>query len=83
MSKGSQIVPVRLKKAMFDEVYDEILLHNERSRHAMWSMSDFIRQAIADKLAHIKRGRKKAKKQHNVDASAEIEARLHSALGRS
>lgn len=59
MSKGTQIIPVRVSKELLNEINLAINSRNRLTRDAEWSRSDFIRAAINDKLCHIRRGRKK------------------------
>lgn len=65
MSAGNHITNVRLDEEMLTAIEAAIASRNKRSKQAPWTLSDFIRQAIQDKLDHTARGngtkRKKAK----------------------
>lgn len=56
--RGSKIVPVRVDEDTVREMARAIRERNNRSANVPWNASDFIRQAIRDKLDHIKRSRK-------------------------
>ncbi len=57
MSVGSKIVNVRFEDAFMDRIHEEIERRNEASREAPWSLSDYIRNAVREKIAHADRSR--------------------------
>jgi len=57
MSKGSQIVPVRIPLPMLVDMDQQIEKRNATARGEPWTVSEFIRSAIADKLAKMGRSR--------------------------
>jgi len=61
MSKGSNIVNVRIEDGLYERMAEEVHTHNERSADAQWSLSDWIRKAIMEKIAHADRGRQKTR----------------------
>lgn len=69
MSKGSQVVPVRLPPDMKARVKDAIARINRKTQEEPHNVSSFVRKCIEDKLAHMERGRKKATKEGAGDGS--------------
>ena len=61
-SKGSQIVPVRFEAEQLSLMKRTIAQRNEVTQLEPWTMSDFIRTAVAEKLAHMERSRKGRKR---------------------
>lgn len=62
MSKGSKIVPVRLSDEILvtlDELVDRC---NQNRKEEPYNRSTFIRNLICDKLSHVLRAEKAAKK---------------------
>jgi hypothetical protein len=57
MTKGNPKLIVRVPGQLIDEMRLAIAQRNRRTRDEPWVMSDFVRVAIRDKLAHIKRSR--------------------------
>lgn len=57
MSAGSRIVPVRIPEDLELAILDCIAGRNLRSPNEPWTMSEFIRQAITEKLCHMERSR--------------------------
>lgn len=62
MSKGSQVTPVRIPAALREQIILAIAKSNLRRRDMPRSLSDWIRDACREKLAHLERSRKKPKK---------------------
>ncbi len=60
MAKGSCIVNVRFEESLLERVKEELAGHNEKSSDAQWSLSDWVRKAVMEKIAHADRGRKKS-----------------------
>lgn len=76
MSRGSPIVPVRISPELLSQLKSLLEERNQRSSGAEWSMSDYIRSALAEKVAHTMRSRKGRKKPkgvivHNVKEGGE------------
>jgi len=63
-SKGSQIVPVRFEAELLSLMKRTIEQRNAVSPNEPWTMSDFIRAAVQEKLAHMERSRKRPKRPH-------------------
>jgi len=57
-SKGSKIVPVRIPQEMLDEMQEMIASRNFNAPGEPWDVAKFIRKAVAEKIAHMKRSRK-------------------------
>lgn len=62
MSKGNPIIPVRVEPLMLALVEEAITAANERRREAEYTVSEWIRQAIREKLAHLRRSKNRPKK---------------------
>jgi len=75
MSKGTKIIPVRVSKQIENEINEAIISRNNVTREACWTRSDFIRQAINDKLAHIRRSRKKVPPSFVDDVRSSLEGK--------
>lgn len=59
MSKGNRIVNVRFDAGILESIATEIARRNLNTSSAPWSMSDFIRVAVAEKLKKGARSRSK------------------------
>lgn len=71
MSRGNPIVQMRVDDELLQKIDEAIESRNEHSREAPWTRSDWLRQAVLDKLSHI--ARSKAKKRTGEKATqAEI-----------
>lgn len=62
MSKGNAIVNLRVEDSLLERLKEEVAQHNEKSSDAVWTISDYVRKAVLEKIAHSDRGRKKAGK---------------------
>jgi hypothetical protein len=60
MSKGNQIVPVRMSCQLKGEIDDAVGSRNAVSPEAPMTVSDWIRAACQEKIDHLKRSRKAA-----------------------
>jgi hypothetical protein len=58
MSSGSTIIQVRFPDDLLTSLLVEIDRVNRLRTHEPYNTSSWIRQAVADKLAHCARGRK-------------------------
>lgn len=58
MSQGTRVYPVRLADDLVSEINAAIESRNHHSAKAPWNFSEFIRDALRNKLDHIKRSRK-------------------------
>jgi len=58
MAKGTPVVPVRISDAKMLEVEAAIRGRNNYAFDTPWTVSDFIRKAIDEKLAHMARSRR-------------------------
>lgn len=58
MAKGTPVVPVRISDEMMMEVEEAIRSRNAVAFDAPWTVSDFIRKAIREKLSHMERSRR-------------------------
>ena len=61
MSKGSQVVPVRIPMELLDLINAAIESRNDASPQEPMNLSSWIRAAVREKLRHLVRGRSKAK----------------------
>lgn len=62
MSQGSPRVTIRLPQPLLDLIEQTIERRNSNTSLPPWSMSDFIQNAIWEKLDHMKRSRRRPKK---------------------
>lgn len=62
MSKGSKVTPIRIDASLREQIILAIAKSNLRRRDMPRSLSDWIRDACREKLAHLKRSNKKGKK---------------------
>jgi len=69
MSKGNPIVPVRFDSAMLFQMRDAIAQRNERTSNEPWTMSDFIKAAVWEKLCHMERSRKGKRRKRKEDSA--------------
>jgi Arc/MetJ-type ribon-helix-helix transcriptional regulator len=60
MSKGTKPYTFRLPEDLVAEMEEAIKRRNARSAETPWTWSDFVRTAIAHKLAPLKRARARA-----------------------
>jgi len=58
MAKGTPVVPVRISDEVMLRVEQAIRSRNARAFDEPWTVSDFIRKAIKDKLDHMERSRR-------------------------
>jgi hypothetical protein len=59
MSRGSQILRLRVPPVLFERLKQTIESNNQRKVGSPWTLSDWIRDAIWEKLAHQSRGKMK------------------------
>ena len=59
MSKGSTIVPVRFPQDLLTEIENAILTSAQSRFLEPYNTSEWIRKACKEKLAHLKRARKR------------------------
>lgn len=62
MSRGSRIVKVRVPENLLAWIEETIAGRNQRTRKEPWTMSDFLREAVAEKLKHMSRSRRRVRK---------------------
>ena len=62
MSKGTCMRTFRLDEDMWRLIGDTVRNRNLVTRLDQWTISDFIREAINDKIAHMERSRKSRKR---------------------
>lgn len=62
MSKGSRIYTVRIESKLESEMLAEVNRRNLSPMVAEWTVSEWIRKAIQDKLNHSRRSRAKRRK---------------------
>jgi len=58
MARGTPLIAVRLAPLLRMAVEAALLSRNQRARGAAWTLSDFIRVALEDKLNHYSRSRR-------------------------
>jgi len=63
MSKGSQIIPVRIPEDLLAVVQQTIQSANSKRRHEPYTVSSWIRQCVAEKLSHLKRSKGRRRKE--------------------
>lgn len=61
MSKGSPIVALRVPQEMLDILKVELVSVNQNKVGLKYDLSLFILTAVAEKLCHLERGRKKGR----------------------
>lgn len=59
MSRGSKIVHVRLSQETIASIIDAVDSANQSRRGAPYDFSAWVRAAIAEKLSHLKRSRRR------------------------
>lgn len=59
MSKGSMIVPVRIPEVLYITLLETIKSANRSRKNAEYTVSEWIRKAITEKLEHLSRSRKR------------------------
>lgn len=58
MSKGSKVVPVRMGEDLLEQV-KAIVKRSAKTRfEGEWTVSEFVRAAVVDKLRHMERSRR-------------------------
>jgi len=57
MSAGSKQVAVRFPEMLLDQVQAELLKSQHTRRGEPWTMGEFVRVAVEEKLAKMRRGR--------------------------
>jgi Arc/MetJ-type ribon-helix-helix transcriptional regulator len=62
MSQGTRVYTVRLSDEMMAEVQDCMQRRDFHSANSPWTLSDFIKAAITEKLSHMARSRKSCRK---------------------
>jgi hypothetical protein len=58
MSKGTKVYPVRLDPGLMEDVEITIERRNMMTREAPWTLSDFLRIAIREKIRKMERCRR-------------------------
>lgn len=71
MSLGSPRIVVRIPPALLQLITDYLRLRNDHRPKDEWDLSDFVRAAIREKVAHIQRSKKSRLKQDNPTAEEE------------
>jgi len=61
MSAGNKIVNVRFDDSAYARMTEEVERRNGASRDAVWTVSDYVRNAVLEKIAHSDRGRGRKK----------------------
>jgi hypothetical protein len=59
MSKGSRIVPVRIPRELEVRILTAIERANHHTKEEPYTLSDWIRKCIEEKLAHLERSNRK------------------------
>lgn len=78
MSKGNRIVPVRFSEDAYADMVKQIEDSNDRRSEEPWTVSEFIRIAIAEKLAKMERSRTshKSKRKSKDTSSSDTEVKV-------
>jgi hypothetical protein len=66
MSLGTKVYPVRLAESLMMEVTATIARRNYWTRRLPWSLSDFIRVALLEKVKKMGRSRRRARRTHST-----------------
>lgn len=59
MSKGSKIIPVRIPDELLTDLENAVKSANSTRREMPYTVSAWIRKCVEEKLAHLKRSRKR------------------------
>jgi Arc/MetJ-type ribon-helix-helix transcriptional regulator len=62
MSKGTQRYTFRLPEQLLNDVQEQIVGRNDRSADTPWTLSDFVRIALQEKLDKMSRSRRGSRK---------------------
>lgn len=62
MSKGSKIVPVRIPDRLFSAIVDAMEAANRTRFEEPYVLSTYVRKCLVDKLDHLQRSKKRARK---------------------
>ena len=88
MSRGSRIIPVRVKPELLAKIQETIKRRNANTSDAPWTMTDFFLAAVQDKLRHLERARhqrcrrrKASPADMGVRLSADMGVRLSADMG--
>lgn len=66
MARGSPRIIVRVHREMLQAIQACIIKRNYHTKHQEWELSDFVRVAMKEKLAHMQRGRKCKRRKREV-----------------
>lgn len=58
MAKGNQVIPVRINPEILALINEAIASRNERTSDIPFTLSQWIRAAIMEKLAHLQRSKR-------------------------
>jgi hypothetical protein len=67
MSKGSKIIQVRFPPSLFNKVLEAVDSANKNRKGEPYTMSDWIRKCVAEKLNHLLRSKRKGKRKNDED----------------
>jgi hypothetical protein len=70
MSKGSKIVPVRIPEVLIHEIQEAIASADVYRFDQPYTVSEWIRGAVAERLGHLRRARTQRKKPKKGGANA-------------
>lgn len=62
MSIGNPKIIVRLEQDLIDLIEQTMERRNKYTSRGPWTLSDFVRQAIREKIDHMRRARRRASK---------------------
>lgn len=62
MSKGSRIVPVRVPRDLEIRIAAAIASANQSTKEEPYTLSEWIRKAVVEKLDHLERSKRKKTK---------------------
>jgi len=57
MSAGNKIVNVRFDDGLYHRIEEEVARRNSGTRGVVWTLSDYVRNAVMEKIAHSDRAR--------------------------
>lgn len=61
MSKGAQVIPVRIPKELLTEIEKAIQSANATNAREPYTVSSWIRKCVAEKLNHLRRSRHRSR----------------------
>lgn len=73
MSKGNKVVSFRVPPDLEERIEYAIYRRNKVTFNMPWTLADFVKQAIIEKLNHMARSRKTKKRKPGTAAPVKVE----------